>query len=202
MKGLNVNEVAAPIDYSILETKPRNLNEAIEHTALIFSRGFDEVEAAKARAEVSRVQYVNFVMDFAKADGMSNEGILDMVDTLILKPAVDGGTLSKASRYQYRSGLGKALAHGVAYESKSFELPAIEVEGKAPRGRPKAKPETKAVTLGEVKVSDRKNRKLELTLGKSTDLALFQEAIAAIVAEPIRVTWFLDYCKSHGWISK
>lgn len=199
MEGLNVNEVAAPIDYSILETKPRNLNEAIEHTALIFSRGFDEVEAAKARAEVSRVEYVNFVIDFAKADGMSNEGILDMVDTLILKPAVEGGTLSKASRYQYRSGLGKALAHGVAYESKSFELPAVEVPGKATRGRKKAKPETKAVTEGSMKI-DRRGRKVEMVLGKSTDLDMFEQAVSAILAEPGNMTLFLAYAKSHGWI--
>lgn len=198
MEGLNVNETAAPIDYSILENKPRNLSEAIEHTALIFSRGFDEVEAAKARAEVSRVQYVNFIIDFAKAEGMSHEGIVDMVDTLILKPAVEGGTLSKASRYQYRSGLGKALAHGVAYESKSFELPAIEVEGKTTRGRKKAKPESKAVTVGTVKV-DRKARKLELTLGKATDLDAFTAAVTAVQSEPGRVALFLAYVKAQGW---
>ena len=198
MEGLNVNETAAPIDYSVLTEPPKNLDEALEHTALIFSRGFDEIEAAKARAEVSRVQYVNFVIDFAKAEGMSHEGIVDMVDTLILKPAVEGGTLSKASRYQYRSGLGKALAHGVAYESKSFELPAIEVEGKTTRGRKKAKPESKAVTLGSVKV-DRKARTIEVKLGNSTDIEAFTEAVTAVQSEPGRIALFLAYCKAQGW---
>lgn len=198
MEGLNVNEAAAPIDYSVLNDKPKSLSEALEHTALIFAKGFDEIEAAKARADVSRAEYMNYVIDFAKAEGMSHEDIIDMVDDLILKPAVEGGTLSKPTRYQYRSGLGKALGHGVAWEPRSFELPAIEVEGKAKRGRKKAKPETKAVTLGSVKV-DRKARTVELKVAKSTDIEAFTKAVTAVQSEPGRIALFLAYVKAQGW---
>lgn len=198
MEGLNMNETATPIDYSILKDKPTNLGEAIEHTALVFSKGFDEIEAAKARAEVSRAEYVNIVVDFAKSEGMSHEGIVDMVNTLILKPALDSGVISKSTRYQYSSGLGKALGHGVAWYPRAFELPAIEVEGKTTRGRKKAKPESKAVTLGTVKV-DRKARTVELKVANSTDIELFAGAVQAVQSEPGRIALFLNYCKASGW---
>lgn len=198
MEGLNVNEAAAPIDYSVLTEPPKNLDEALEHTALIFSRGFDEIEAVKAKVAVDRAQYVNFVIDFAKAEGMPHKDIIGLINDMIFKPAVDGGTLASSTGYQYKSGLVKALAHGKAWCPKSFELPAIEVPGKAKRGRPKTKAASKAVTVGEVKV-DRKARTVELKLGKSTDLEAFTEAVTAVQSEPGRIALFLAYCKAQGW---
>jgi hypothetical protein len=111
-------------------------------------------------------------------------------------PAVESAVISKPTRYQYRSGLIKALAHGVAWYPKAFELEAVQEPGKKAKGRPKA--DTKAVTLGAVKV-DRKARTLEVKLGKSTDLEAFTAAITAVQSEPARVSLFLAYCKAQGW---
>jgi len=177
----------------------KSLIDALAAALETFSQGFDALTEATRKVATERAVAINLVIDRAKAEGLKLDQIVKVIDVEVFLPAMESGVISKPTRYQYRSGLGKALSHGVAWCPKSFELPAIEIEGKTKRGRKKVKPETKAVTIGEVKV-DRKARKLEITLGKSTDIALFQKAVSAVISEPIRVTWFLDYCKSHGWI--
>lgn len=164
-----------------------------------FSKGFDLLAKTQARVSADRAKAINFTIDTAKSEGLKPEQIVRVIDAEVFMPAMEAEVISRATRYQYRSGLGKALGHGVAWCPKSFELPAIEVEGKANRGRKKAKPETKAVTVGTVKV-DRKARTIEVKLGKATDLGMFAEAVTAIQSEPARVTLFLAYCKAQGWI--
>ena len=174
------------------------LIDALAHALETFSQGYDAIAETTRKVATERAVAINLCIDRAKAEGLKPEQIVSVIDTEVFMPAVESDVISRQTRYQYRSGLGKALAHGVAWCPKSFELPAIEVEGKKPRGRKKAKPETKAVTVGTVKV-DRKARKLELTLGKATDLDAFTTAVTAVQSEPGRIALFLAYVKAQGW---
>jgi hypothetical protein len=174
------------------------LVDALAHALETFSQGFDILAEATRKVATERAIAINLVIDRAKAEGLEHAHIVKVIDTEVFLPACESGVISKPTRYQYRSGLGKALAHGVAWCPKSFELPAIEVEGKVTRGRKKAKTETKAVTIGEVKV-DRKARTVELKLGKSTDIEAFTKAVTAVQSEPGRIALFLAYCKAQGW---
>ena len=173
------------------------LIDAIAHALETFSQGFDTLAEATRKVATERAVAINLVIDRAKSEGLKPEQIVKVIDVEVFLPAMESGVISKPTRYQYRSGLGKALGHGVAWCPKSFELPAIEVEGKAKRGR-KAKPESKAVTLGSVKV-DRKARTIEVKLGKSTDLDAFTTAVTAVQSEPGRIALFLAYVKAQGW---
>lgn len=173
------------------------LVDALAHALETFSQGFDQIVETTRRVASERAAAINLVIDRAKAEGLKLEQIVKVIDTEVFLPAVESDVISKPTRYQYRSGLGKALAHGVAWCPKSFELPAIEVEGKAKRGR-KAKPESKAVTVGTVKV-DRKARTIEMKLGKATDIEAFTEAVTAVQSEPGRIALFLAYVKAQGW---
>lgn len=163
-----------------------------------FSKGFDKLTKVKAQVAAARAVAINKAIDLAKVEGLKPAQIVTLIDSEVLKPAFDCDVISGPTRYQYRSGIGKALAHNVAWYPKAFELPAIEVKGKATRGRKKAKPETKAVTLGTVKV-DRKSRTVALKLGKATDLNAFAAAVTAVQSEPGRIALFLAYCKAQGW---
>lgn len=174
------------------------LIDALAHALETFSNGFDQIVETTRRVATERAVAINLVIDRAKAEGLKPEQIVKVIDTEVFLPAMESEVISRATRYQYRSGLGKALAHGVAWCPKSFELPAVEVEGKATRGRKKAKPESKAVTLGSVKV-DRKARTIEVKLGKATDIEAFTAAVTAVQSEPGRVALFLAYCKAQGW---
>ena len=163
-----------------------------------FSQGFDLIAETQARVSAERTKAINFAVDTAKAEGLASSDIVKVIDTEVFMPAVESAVISKPTRYQYRSGLIKALAHGVAWYPKAFELAAVQEPGKRAKGRPKSKANTKAVTLGSVKV-DRKSRTLEVKLGKSTDLDAFTAAVTAIQSEPARVALFLAYCKAQGW---
>jgi hypothetical protein len=161
-----------------------------------FSQGYDLIAETQARVSADRTKAINFAVDTAKAEGLASSDIVGVIDAEVFMPAVESEVISKPTRYQYRSGLIKALAHGVAWYPKAFELEAVQEPGKKAKGRPKAN--TKAVTLGAVKV-DRKARTLEVKLGKSTDLEAFTAAITAVQSEPARVSLFLAYCKAQGW---
>ena len=174
------------------------LVDALAHALETFSNGYDAIAETARKVATERAVAINLCIDRAKAEGLKLEQIVKVIDTEVFLPACESDVISRQTRYQYRSGLGKALAHGVAWCPKSFELPAIEVEGKKTRGRKKTKPEAKAVTLGSVKV-DRKARTVELKLGKSTDLEAFTEAVTAVQSEPGRIALFLAYCKAQGW---
>jgi len=174
------------------------LVEALASALETFSQGFDALAEATRKVATERAVAINLVIDRAKAEGLKLDQIVKVIDTEVFMPAMESGVISKPTRYQYRSGLGKALGHGVAWCPKSFELPAIEVEGKTKRGRKKVKPESKAVTIGEVKV-DRKARTVELKVAKSTDLDAFTAAVRAVQSEPGRIALFLAYCKEKGW---
>ena len=164
-----------------------------------FSKGFDKLTKVKNEIATARAVAINKAVDLAKVEGLKPAQIVALIDAEVLMPAAECGVISGPTRYQYRSGLGKALAHGVAWYPKAFELPTIQEPGKTTKGRKtKAKPETKAVTLGTVKV-DRKARKLELTLGKATDLDAFTKAVTAVQSEPGRIALFLAYVKAQGW---
>lgn len=161
-----------------------------------FSQGYDLIAETQARVAAERTKAINFAVDTAKAEGLVSSQIVAVIDAEVFMPAVESDVISKPTRYQYRSGLIKALAHGVAWYPKAFELEAVQEPGKKAKGRPKTKP--KAVTLGTVKV-DRKARTLEVKLGKSTDLEAFTAAVTAIQSEPARVALFLAYVKAQGW---
>jgi hypothetical protein len=161
-----------------------------------FSNGFDLLTETEAKVATERTKAINFAVDTAKAEGLASSQIVAVIDAEVFMPAVESEVISKPTRYQYRSGLIKALAHGVAWYPKAFELAAVQEPGKKAKGRPKVN--TKAVTLGTVKV-DRKARTLEVKLGKSTDLDAFTKAITAVQSEPARVALFLAYCKAQGW---
>ena len=174
------------------------LIDALAHALETFSQGFDQIVETQRKVATERSVAINLVIDRAKAEGLKPEQIVTLIDVEVFLPAMESEVISRATRYQYRSGLGKALGHGVAWCPKSFELPAIEEPGKKTRGRKKAKPETKAVTVGAVKV-DRKARTVALTLGKATDLDAFTAAVTAVQSEPGRIALFLAYCKALGW---
>jgi hypothetical protein len=163
-----------------------------------FSKGFDLLAETEAKVAAERTKAINFAVDTAKAEGLNPVDIIKVIDTEVFLPAVETAVISKPTRYQYRSGLTKALAHGVAWYPRAFELAAVQEAGKKAKGRPKTKTAQKAVTLGTVKV-DRKARTLEVKLGKSTDLEAFTAAVTAIQSEPARVALFLAYCKAQGW---
>jgi hypothetical protein len=163
-----------------------------------FSQGFDLLAETHAKVSAERTKAINFAVDTAKAEGLNPVDIVKVIDAEVFLPAVESEVISKPTRYQYRSGLIKALGHGVAWYPKAFELAAVQEEGKKAKGRPKTKTKTKAVTLGTVKV-DRKARTLEVKLGKATDLDAFTKAITAVQSEPARVALFLAYCKAQGW---
>lgn len=162
-----------------------------------FGTTADKLIRVREQIATDRAKAINYAVDVAKSEGLKPAQIVKVIDAEVFMPAFEGGLISGPTRYQYRSGLGKALGHGVAWSPKSFELPAIQEQGKTRKGRP-PKASTKAVTIGTVKV-DRKARKVELTLGKATDLDAFTNAVAAIQSEPGRVTLFLNYCKAQGW---
>jgi len=161
-----------------------------------FSQGYDLIAETQARVSADRTKAINFAIDTAKAEGLASSDIVKVIDAEVFMPAVESAVISKPTRYQYRSGLIKALVHGVAWYPKAFELAAVQEEGKKAKGRPKSK--SKAVTLGTVKV-DRKARTLEVKLGKATDLDAFTAAVTAIQSEPARIALFLAYCKAQGW---
>jgi hypothetical protein len=161
-----------------------------------FSQGFDLIAETHAKVSAERTKAINFAVDTAKAEGLASSDIVKVIDAEVFLPAVESEVISKPTRYQYRSGLIKSLAHGVAWYPRAFELEAVQEEGKKAKGRPKTA--QKAVTVGTVKV-DRKARTLEVKLGKSTDLDAFSKAITAVQSEPARVALFLAYCKAQGW---
>lgn len=174
------------------------LIDALAHALETFSNGFDQIAETARKVATERAVAINLCIDRAKAEGLKPEQIIALIDVEVFMPAMESEVISRQTRYQYRSGLNKALGHGVAWCPKSFELPAIEVPGKTTRGRKKAKAETKAVTLGSVKV-DRKARTIEVKLGKATDIEAFTEAVTAVQSEPGRIALFLAYCKAQGW---
>jgi hypothetical protein len=161
-----------------------------------FSQGFDLIAETQAKVAAERTKAINFAVDTAKSEGLESSDIVKVIDAEVFMPAVESAVISKPTRYQYRSGLIKSLAHGVAWYPRAFELAAVQEEGKKAKGRPKSK--SKAVTVGAVTV-DRKSRTLEVKLGKSTDLDAFSKAVTAVQSEPARVALFLAYCKAQGW---
>lgn len=162
-----------------------------------FSKGFDQIADVTNKVAADRAKAINFTIDTAKAEGLAPSEIAKVIDAEVFMPATETDVLSRNTRYQYKSGLVKALAHGVAWSSTSHkDLEAVAEPGKVKRGAPKQA--NKAVTLGTVKV-DRKARTLEVKLGKSTDLEAFTAAVTAIQSEPARVSLFLAYCKAQGW---
>jgi DNA-binding transcriptional regulator YdaS (Cro superfamily) len=162
-----------------------------------FSKGFDQIQETARKVAAARAIAINKAIDLAKVEGLKPAQIVTLIDSEVLKPAFDCDVISGPTRYQYRSGIGKALAHNVAWYPKAFELPAIEEPGKKTRGR-KAKAATKAVTLGAVKI-DRRGRKVEIKLATSTDLDAFTQAVTAVQSEPGRIALFLAYVKAQGW---
>jgi len=172
------------------------LVDAIVVALETFSKGFDLIAETHAKVSAERTKAINFVVDTAKAEGLASSDIVKVIDGEVFIPAVESKVIGKLTRYQYRSGLIKSLAHGVAWYPRAFELEAVQESGKKAKGRPKAK--AKAVTVGTVKV-DRKARAVEIKLGKSTDIDAFTKAITAVQSEPARVALFLAYCKAQGW---
>lgn len=176
------------------------LIDAITSAIKAFQKGNDDVAKATAKATVQREVAINYLMDTAKAEGLKDSQIVTVIKAEVFGPLVESGDLSTKTAASYKSGIVRALFHKVAWSAGIVNKPeyALPETAKKKGGR-KVKTETKAVTVGTVKV-DRKARTIEVKLGKSTDLGMFTEAVTAIQSEPARVTLFLNYCKAQGWI--
>lgn len=176
------------------------LIDAITSAIKTFQKGNDAIAKATAKATVQREVAINYLIDTAKAEGLKDSKIVMVVKTEVFGPLVESGDLSKSTAASYKTGIVRALFHKVAWYAGINNDPkyALPETAKKKGGR-KVKTETKAVTVGTVKV-DRKARTVSLTLGKSTDLGMFTDAITAIQSEPARIALFLNYCKAQGWI--
>jgi hypothetical protein len=184
--------------------------EILESAIEAYRAIVDRQDALDIEEDICITKNINFAMDQARSLGWSAQEIADHVEAFFLRTMVELNDADRAdgkrkpkgitqrSAYQYKSGVKKAYAHGVAWYPKASELEAVQEAGKKAKGRPKTKTAQKAVTLGTVKV-DRKARTLEVKLGKSTDLEAFTAAVTAIQSEPARVALFLAYCRAQGW---
>lgn len=176
------------------------LIDAIASAIKTFQKGNDDVAKATAKATVQREVAINYLIDTAKAEGLKDSQIVTVVKTEVFGPLVESGDLSTSTAASYRSGIVRALFHKVAWSAGIVNKPEFALpETAKKKGGRKAKPESKAVTMGTVKV-DRKARTIEVKLGKATDLGMFTDAITAIQSEPARISLFLNYCKAQGWI--
>ena len=176
------------------------LIDAIASAIKTFQKGNDAIAKATAKATVQREVAINYLMDTAKAEGLKDSQIVTVIKAEVFKPLVESGDLSKSTAASYKTGIVRALFHKVAWYAGINNDPkyALPETAKAKGGR-KVKTETKAVTIGSVKV-DRKARTIEVKLGTSTDLSMFTEAVTAIQSEPARIALFLNYCKAQGWV--
>lgn len=176
------------------------LINAIASAIKTFQKGNDDVAKATAKATVQREVAINYLIDTARSEGLKDSQIVTVVKTEVFRPLVESGDLTTATAASYRSGIVRALFHKVAWSAGIVNKPEFALpETAKKKGGRKVKAATKAVTLGTVKV-DRKGRKVELTIAKSADLDMFQEAIQAIQSEPGNMALFLNYAKSIGWI--
>jgi len=176
------------------------LIDAITSAIKAFQKGNDAIAKATAKATVQREVAINYLIDTARSEGLKDSKVVMVVKTEVFGPLVESGDLSKSTAASYKSGIVRALHHGVAWYAGIINEPkyTLPETAKAKGGR-KVKSTTKAITVGTVKV-DRKARTIEVKLGKATDLGMFTDAITAIQSEPARVTLFLNYCKAQGWI--
>ena len=166
------------------------------------NKATDDVITKVEAVERSVNSWVNKLIDHGKAYGLSEAQIIKSIRAFFFEPVSSQApsALAPASISSYCSGLKRAMHHKVQWFPGINNKPeyALPETAKKKGGR-KVKAATKAVTLGTVKV-DRKGRKVELTIAKSADLDMFQEAIQAIQSEPGNMALFLNYAKSIGWI--
>lgn len=169
---------------------------------ILANKATDEVITKVEALEGSVNTWVNKLIDQGKAYGLSEAQIIKSIRAFFFEPVSSQapGALAPASISSYCSGLKRAMYHKVQWFPGINNKPeyALPETAKAKGGR-KVKTETKAVTLGKVKV-DRKARTVEVTVAKSADLGMFTEAVTAIQSEPARMALFLAYCKAQGWI--
>jgi hypothetical protein len=161
-----------------------------------FASTQDSIDAAIAASNSERSKRLNFAIDTAKGEGLTPEEIVKTIDTMVFAPAVDGGFMSFGTRANYKTGLRKALYHGVAWFPKAYsELEAIPaVDRASTKGSKK-----KAITGPTVKV-DSKARAMTFTVPKGIELNDASKGVMAILSEPGRMALFTAWTKAHGWV--
>ena len=148
------------------------LINAITSALKAFQKGNDDVAKATAKATVQREVAINYLIDTARSEGLKDSQIVTVVKTEVFRPLVESGDLTTATAASYRSGIARALHHGVAWYAGIINKPeyALPETAKKKGGR-KVKSTTKAITVGTVKV-DRKARTIEVKPVSYTHLTL------------------------------
>jgi hypothetical protein len=175
---------------------------ALESASDIFRKGIDQLRALEDKVHIARAKAINFAIDAGKAEGLKPTQIVDAIDVEVFAPAEISGGIGGSTRANYRSGLRKALAHGVAWCATSHkDLEAVAEPGKKAKGRPKAKTTSarKASKTVAVKL-DAKAKTVTLTVPSWTKPDAVAEPMLAVLSEAGRFALFQAWMKSHGWI--